>query len=263
MFAAIAPSYDLNNRVHSGWMDQRWRREAVRLAGIRPGDHVVDVACGTGDLTLALAAVGPLRVTGIDLTFDMLPLAVNKTARRHGRGHPAGATPTGAPPRSDGSSAAPGSSRSMCPVSYITGDALALPLADHCCDVVTIAFGIRNVQDVSAALREFRRVLRPGGRLVILEFSEPSAPILGTLYRWYSKKVMPSTATWIAGDRTGAYRYLPMSVATFLTPAELMERMSEAGFTRVTATPRTLGVVTLYRGEVAAGGAGAEASCGS
>lgn len=229
MFAAIAPAYDLNNRLHSLGIDLYWRRRTVRMADVRPGDHVVDVACGTGDLTLALARAGPARVTGVDFTYEMLPIAGRKTLRRRAAG---------------------------CPVTYVTGDAQALPLADACCDVVTIAFGIRNVQDVSAALGEFRRVLRPGGRLVILEFSQPSVPLLGALYRWYSTRLMPWTATWVARDRSGAYRYLPSSVATFLTPDELMRRMALAGFSRVVARPLTLGVVTVYRGEVASGDGG-------
>lgn len=220
MFAAIAPSYDLNNRLHSGWIDQYWRRKAVQWAEVRPNDHVVDVACGTGDLSLAFARARPARVTGVDFTYEMLPLARRKPAVG-------------------------------CPVEYVTGDAQCLPLPDGCCDVVSIAFGIRNVQDVSAALREFRRVLRPGGRVVVLEFAVPPNRLIRALYSFYSAKVMPLTATWISRDRSGAYRYLPQSVETFVTPDQMTALLAEAGFGDVRARPLTFGTVVVYTGWVA------------
>lgn len=219
MFAAIAPSYDLNNRLHSGWIDQYWRRKAVQWAGVRPTDHVVDVACGTGDLSLAFARAQPARVTGVDFTYEMLPLARRKVA-------------------------------AGCRVDYVTGDAQCLPLPDGCCDVVSIAFGIRNVQDVSAALREFRRVLRPGGRVVVLEFAVPPNRLIRAVYNFYSARVMPLTATWISRDRSGAYKYLPQSVETFLTPVQMTRLLAEAGFADVRARPLTFGTVVVYTGLV-------------
>lgn len=221
MFASIARSYDLNNRVHSLWQDQAWRRFAVRRAAPRPTDVVLDVACGTGDLSEAFALAGAARIVGLDFTFEMLEIARTKADSRPG-GWNAGR------------------------ITYIQGDAQKLPLADASVDVVSIAFGIRNVLDVAQALREFRRVLRPGGRLVILEFAEPRlAPV-----RWfndlYCRRIMPLTATWIARDKSGAYKYLPKSVATFLSPAQMAALLRDAGFATVEATPLSLGICVCY-----------------
>ncbi|HUB26432.1 MAG TPA: ubiquinone/menaquinone biosynthesis methyltransferase, partial [Tepidisphaeraceae bacterium] len=195
MFAAIAPSYDLNNRLHSLWMDQSWRRRAVKLADLKSTDRVVDVACGTGDLSLrfarALDSPKPGQVIGIDFTHEMLPIARQKSGDQ--------------------------------PVYWLNGDALCLPLPDASADVVSIAFGIRNVADPAAACREFRRVLRPGGRLIILEFSLPANPLLRALYNFYFRRILPRTATWISGDKTGAYRYLPESVNTFIDRASMTQ----------------------------------------
>ena len=224
MFAAIAPSYDLNNRLHSLWMDQWWRRRAVQLAELKPTDQVVDVACGTGDLGMrfatALDTLGPAakRVVGIDFTYEMLPIARRKSQLK--------------------------------PLLLLNGDALALPLADGSADVVSIAFGIRNVSDPAAACREFRRVLRPGGRLLILEFSLPVNPILRGLYNFYFRRVLPRTATWISGDKTGAYKYLPESVNTFIDRSAMMGMMKAAGFGEVRQVPMTFGVCVCYRGLV-------------
>jgi len=220
MFAAIAPSYDLNNRLHSLWQDQRWRRKAVGLAHPRPGETVVDVACGTGDLTLAFAGrLSGGRVIGIDFTHAMLPIARQKSAIRN--------------PRSA--------------ITFSCGDALALPLPAACADVVSIAFGIRNVQDPAAALREFVRILRPGGRVIILEFSLPTNALLRAMYNFYFRKILPFTATLISRDRTGAYRYLPESVNTFLGREQMMQMMRDAGFVQVQQFPMSFGVCVCYR----------------
>ena len=242
MFAAIAPSYDLNNRLHSLWQDQRWRRKAVKLANLCEDDVVVDVACGTGDLTIAMAHglwphLGdwpPARgqAVGIDFTFPMLPLARAK-ARRFVEGKV--------------------NVRTLTTDDYmvwLNGDAQSLPLPDACCDVVSIAFGIRNVQDPSAALREFRRVLRPGGRAIVLEFSLPNNRALRALYNFYFRQILPRTATLISGDKTGAYRYLPESVNTFITRDRMVQMMRDAGFANVEQFPMTFGVCVCYRGIV-------------
>jgi demethylmenaquinone methyltransferase/2-methoxy-6-polyprenyl-1,4-benzoquinol methylase len=133
-------------------------------------------------------------------------------------------------------------------VRFVTGDAQALPLPDACCDVVSIAFGIRNVADPAVAIREFFRVLRPGGRLIILEFSLPTNPLLRGLYNFYFRKILPRTATFISGDKTGAYKYLPESVNTFIGREQMAGMMRDAGFADVTQHPMTFGVCVAYRG---------------
>ena len=222
MFGAIAGKYDLNNRVHSLWRDQAWRRAAVKAAGVRAGDVVVDVACGTGDLTEMFAATAAERVTGVDFTPQMLEIARKKGARR----------------------AAAGPAR----VTYVEGDAQALALADASADVVSIAFGIRNVTEPAKAIAEFSRILKPGGRLVILEFSKPAFPPARWFNDWYCGWLMPRTATWISGDKSGAYKYLPMSVATFMDPGEMRDMMERAGFRGVTSRGMTMGICVCYRG---------------
>jgi len=253
MFAAIAPSYDINNRLHSLWMDQRWRRKAVKLARLNPTDVVVDVACGTGDLTIAMHASklgmawgtrSPAATLGIDFTFQMLPLARIKTTaalHRSDEGPRRGCPREALWRRAD-----------ACPdaVRYVNGDAQALPFPDASADVVSIAFGIRNVQDPAAAIREFRRILRPGGRLIILEFSLPTNPVLRGMYNFYFRQVLPRTATLISGDKTGAYKYLPESVNTFIGREQMMGMMRDAGFADVEQHPMTFGVCVCYRGRV-------------
>ena len=246
MFAAIAPSYDLNNRLHSLWMDQRWRRKAVKLAELKLTDVVVDVACGTGDLTLSFVhalwnlppkyELDKRQVIGVDFTYAMLPIARQKAKRRR----PVHLIQDFCT-REEMFSYADNTA-------WLNGDAQSLPLPDACCDVVSIAFGIRNVQDPARALREFRRVLRPGGRLIILEFSLPTNPVLRGLYNFYFRKILPRTATLVSGDRTGAYRYLPESVNTFIGREQMTRMMGEAGFSDVTQHPMTFGVCVGYRG---------------
>ena len=160
------------------------------------------------------------RYLGIDFTFEMLPIASRKSSFYN----------------------------LASTIRYLNGDAQSLPLPDACCDVVSIAFGIRNVQDPAKALREFRRVLRPGGRLIILEFSLPTNPVLRGLYNFYFRKILPRTATLVSGDKTGAYQYLPESVNTFIGREQMTRMMGDAGFSDVSQHPMTFGVCVGYRG---------------
>lgn len=219
MFGAIAGAYDLNNRLHSFGRDQSWRRRAVAMVDVGPEDDVLDVACGTGDLAEAFCDAQPRSVLGVDFTPEMLELAAAKAARRTRQGRPS-------------------------PL-YRSGDATDLALPNGSFDIVSIAFGIRNVSDPRKALTEFLRVLRPGGRLVIVEFSRPRNAVLALLNDLYMRRVMPLSATLISGDRSGAYRYLPRSIDTFEGPEALAEQIAGAGLEVVTQERRTFGVCTI------------------
>ncbi len=224
MFSAIAGAYDLNNRLHSFGLDQAWRRKAVRMACVQAGEDVVDVACGTGDLTELFAKTAAGSVLGLDFTPPMLDIARTKSARtRHAH----------AVPR------------------YEHGDATKLSLADGSADVLSIAFGLRNVGDPRKALAEFRRVLRPKGRLVVLEFDEPRNAIIRAANRLYTHRIMPWTASIIARDGSGAYRYLPRSVETFLDRDALRSTMLEVGFASVEQRPLTFGTCVVSVARVA------------
>ncbi len=222
MFASIAPAYDLNNRVHSFGLDQRWRRRAVQTAGVKPSDVVLDVACGTGDLTELFARAGAQRVVGVDFTAAMLDIARSKRTR-----HAATAA-----------------------IEYEQGDAMALTVETASVDIVSIAFGLRNVSAPTIALAEFRRVLRPGGRLVVLEFDEPTNGLIRAANRFYTHRIMPWTASLLARDTSGAYRYLPRSVETFLSRDRLREAILAAGFARVEQTALTFGTCVISCGHV-------------
>lgn len=213
MFDAIAPTYERVNRWFSFGRDAAWRREAVRLAKVGAADAVLDVACGTGDFSRAFAAGGAGQVVGCDFALGMLKLAAQRPVSR---------------------------------ATWCAGDALTLPFADATFDVASCAFGVRNFQNLDAGLREFHRVLRGGGRAVILEFTRPARRVIRGAYEWYSGKVMPLLATWMSRDRIGAYRYLPRSVVSFPGATEMSDRLRAAGFSRVLASPRTFGVVTIY-----------------
>lgn len=238
MFNAIAKSYDLNNRVHSLGRDQSWRRAAVKAAQVKAGDRVLDCACGTGDLTLAfmraLWRLGPPaseQVVGLDFTAGMLDVAREKGKRIL------------APVKADPRPIFLGDR-----IQWIQGDAMNLPFPDASFDIVSIAFGIRNVSDPAKAFAEFHRVLKPGGRLVVLEFSEPKNAFLKWAYGFYFRHVMPRTAALIARDRSGAYDYLPRSVQTFLSREGMVKMYGAAGFGQVKAKPLTFGIAVVYVG---------------
>ncbi|HOA74381.1 MAG TPA: bifunctional demethylmenaquinone methyltransferase/2-methoxy-6-polyprenyl-1,4-benzoquinol methylase UbiE [Phycisphaerae bacterium] len=215
MFDAIAPTYECVNTISSAGRDRYWRREMVRLAEVRPDDIQLDIACGTGDVarTFAEAAVRPRQIIGADFSASMLILAAGR-------------------PIAGGS--------------FVQADALRLPFADASTTLVTCAFGIRNFQDLATGLREMHRVLKPNGRAVILEFSLPQAAWLRGLYLFYIHRLMPTIATWISRDRSGAYRYLPRSVVSFPCSGEVVSALHAAGFERASVHPRTFGIVSIY-----------------
>jgi len=224
MFTSIAPRYDLLNHVLSLNVDRLWWRRTARtfqhILG-RSDARVLDLCCGTGDMTFALrrqAGKGTSQIVGADCALAMLQRAVANSAAL--------------------TSSRPG---------WIEADALALPLPNEHFDLVTSAFGFRNLADYDAGLREIVRVLRPGGECGILDFSEPKG-LMGAFYRIYFKEVLPRIGTMISGVR-GPYAYLPASVQRFPQPDELLERMKRAGFGEATWTPYTFGIAGLYRGK--------------
>ncbi len=252
MFDAIAPTYERVNAVASLGRDAVWRRRALAAAGVRAGDVALDICCGTGDMVRALAACVPaLRlVIGLDFAAQMLaagryaeggardtPGSGLEGARGAGQAGSAGKPHRGTPDAGSGA-----------PIQLIRGDALRLPLADASVDVLTCVFGVRNFADLGVGLREMYRVARPGGRVVILEFTLPERAWLRWGYRVYCERVLPLLGRLISQERVGAYEYLARSIRTFEPAAALAERLRGAGFADVTATPMNLGGVVLYRG---------------
>lgn len=225
MFNAIAPRYALINSVFSVGRDAAWRRFAVRLAAVRRDDDALDIACGTGDLTRLFAFAQPRRVLGCDFAHEML-LRAESAKKRIVRSGQANHCTLG-------------------PV-WIETDALRLPFRDGSFSIVSCAFGVRNFHDLDAGLAEMRRVLRRGGRAVILEFTRPGNRLVRALYEFYSNRLMPLGATLLSGDTSGAYRYLPRSVVSFLDAEQMITRLRGAGFHQCTATPLSFGVVTVY-----------------
>jgi demethylmenaquinone methyltransferase / 2-methoxy-6-polyprenyl-1,4-benzoquinol methylase len=226
MFTEIAPRYDFLNHLLSLEMDRVWRaRTARRLRPIlsRPNARALDLCCGTGDLAFALARSGPAQVIGADFSHAMLMRANTKT-KTHGQQ---------ANPQS--------------PAGFFEADALRLPFADASFDLVTSAFGFRNLANYESGLREILRVLKPGGTLAVLEFSEPPPGLPGDLYRWYCRKVLPKIGGLLSGN-PNAYKYLPTSVARFFRPDELAVSMTQVGFAAVAFELWTLGSVALHTG---------------
>jgi len=216
MFSSLAVRYDLLNSVLSQGQDRRWRRRAAQLTRAQPGDRVLDVCSGTGALAALLwRRVGAQgEVIGVDLTEAMLEVAKARV---------------------------PG-------VTFLVGDACQLPFPDRRFAAATMAFGLRNIKERRLALRELARVLRPGGRAVILEFSQVH-PLLRTGYAWYSRYVIPPIARRILG-RDSAYRYLTESIAAFVPPEVVSKWMWEAGFQSVRLHRMTAGVVTIHVGRL-------------
>jgi len=219
MFASIAGRYDLLNHVLSFGLDFYWWWRMARLAGARPGTRFLDVAAGTGDSSVALARRGA-EVVSTDFTHAMLRLGPAKFREKR---------------LADRIWASSGA------------DAQRLPFRDSSFDGVTICYGIRNVEDRARAFAEFRRVLRPGGRLTVLEFSTPVIPVFRGLYRWYSLRLLPRIGGWISGDPS-AYAYLPESIRTFPAQADLAREIEGAGFNEVRWTNFSGGIVAIHCG---------------
>jgi len=212
MFDRIAPVYDLMNRVMTVGLDGRWRRLTAESA-VRKGDRVLDAACGTGDLAVADLKAGASRVTGLDFSEAMLERA-----------------------------------RKKAPLEWIQGDMLALPFADATFDAATVGFGVRNVADLELALRELRRVLRPGGRLAILEITQPRGALKPFFSLWFDR-IVPALGKVLPGGT--AYTYLPESVKRFPHAERLAELLGEVGFVSVRFRLLAGSIVALHTGEAA------------
>ena len=215
MFDAIAERYDFLNHLLSAGLDKRWRKQAIDALHLTGRETVLDLCTGTADLALAAATAErrAKRVVGIDFSAAMLQIGKTKTAATA--------------------------------IDLIRGDATRIPLCDASVDATTIGFGIRNVEQPEVACREIARVLRPGGMLVVLEFSLPRTPALRKFYLWYFRNVLPRLGRLIS-KHPSAYNYLPASVEAFPSPEEFSQLLCDAGFGTVRAVPLTFGVVYMF-----------------
>jgi len=221
MFDAIAGQYDLLNHLLSAGIDRRWRKRAIQALSLTGRERVLDLCAGTADLAISAIRAQPpaARVVGVDFADAMLRVGQEKI--KQGR-------------LSDR-------------ITLVRGDATRVPLADGAVDAVTIGFGIRNVENTAAACGEMHRVLAPGGRIAILEFSIPATPGVRTLYLWYFNHVLPRLGRLIS-RHASAYGYLPASVGAFASPDEFVTILRQRGFVDVAAVRLTFGIVVLYTG---------------
>lgn len=221
MFGAIAPKYDFLNRLLSFGIDRRWRKQAVRLLKYREGARILDVATGTGDVALEIARSTPasVRITGADFCKEMVELGEVKVA----------------------------ASQYAERIDFKVAPCEDLPFASDTFDSITIAFGIRNVVDRKLGLAEMWRVLRPGGRMIILEFSTPRSQLFRQIYYFYFRRLLPVVGGLFS--RYNAYKYLPDSVLEFPSHEEFSRMMSEAGFRNIHLHELTFGIATIYAGE--------------
>jgi demethylmenaquinone methyltransferase/2-methoxy-6-polyprenyl-1,4-benzoquinol methylase len=219
MFDAIAGRYDVLNHVLSAGIDRRWRARAIQSLKLTGSERVLDLCTGTGDLAIAAVRARPsaARVVGVDFSGAMLRVGHTKlrTARIDDR------------------------------IAMVQGDATRIPVAGASMDAVTIGFGIRNVEDMDAACAELHRVLKPGGRLAILEFAVPTLPVFSGLYGWYVRRVLPQIGRALSRNDS-AYAYLPASISAFATPDEFVKILRLAGFREISPIPLMLGSVILY-----------------
>jgi demethylmenaquinone methyltransferase/2-methoxy-6-polyprenyl-1,4-benzoquinol methylase len=221
MFDAIAARYDLLNHLLTAGIDRRWRTRAIRSLALTGHERVLDLCTGTADLAIAARAARPpaSRVVGVDFAGAMLHVGREKLRRW----------------RLDDA------------IALVRGDAMRIPVADQAVDAATMAFGIRNVESVQAACDEILRVLKPGGRLAILEFAIPTAAAVRRPYLWYFNRILPRIGRLVS-RHNAAYGYLAASVGAFSRPDELVTILRQRGFVDVSAIPMTLGIVFLYTG---------------
>jgi demethylmenaquinone methyltransferase/2-methoxy-6-polyprenyl-1,4-benzoquinol methylase len=227
MFTQIAPRYDLLNHLLSGQLDRLWRaRTASRFRPIldRADAIVLDLCCGTGDLAFSLARGSRARIIGADFSHAMLVHARRKSGALHSSSEPMTAA---------------------APMPFLEADALQLPFADNSFDLITTAFGFRNLANYEAGLREIQRILKPGGSVAILEFTEPPTGLVGNFYRFYFRNILPCVGGLISGD-SSAYTYLPRSVLRFFRPAELAALMGGVGYASPKFEVWTFGTVALH-----------------
>ena len=221
MFSSIAGQYDFLNHLLSLNIDRRWRRELAKYARVKPGDNILDVCTGTGDVAIRFAQADDAgEIVGIDLSEEMLQIARWKTKRK-----------------------APGEK-----IKLLRVDALKLPFRDNCFDIVSIGFGLRNIGHYKKGISEMVRILRGGGRLVILEFSPPRGSLFGTCYGLYLDLIIRTVGGVISGSAS-AYRYLCTSIANFLEPEEIIELMKEEGLKELYSERLSGGIAYIYRGE--------------
>jgi len=221
LFSRIAGRYDRMNRLMSLGRDMTWRRRAIQLAQVPPGGRLLDVAVGTGDMAFACLELAPsVHVTGVDITIEMMQLGQSKENRRTTQCYPIG---------------------------WTDGDALRLPYTDETFDAVVSGFMLRNVTDVIVALKEQRRVVRPGGRVVCLEMTHPTLPVWRSIYPFIFGRLMPIVTGLLSGQ-PDAYRYLPASVANFVNAEQLKAFMERVGLRGVGYQTLMLGTVAIHVG---------------
>ncbi|QDT63163.1 bifunctional demethylmenaquinone methyltransferase/2-methoxy-6-polyprenyl-1,4-benzoquinol methylase UbiE [Calycomorphotria hydatis] len=230
MFGEIAPRYDLNNHLLSGGVDYYWRWLTVSKARkLLSGDApILDVCTGTGDLAFAFANAFPqIPVIGSDFTHEMLVIAEQKQAKQQ----------------------AAGKFKNSTPIPFLKADTQELPFSENTFQIVSVAFGLRNVSDTLRGLKEMARVTTPGGWVMVLEFSMPRNVVIGPLYRWYFRNVLPLIGQLVARNQQSAYNYLPESVGEFPDYERLGAIFEEAGLKNVSWTPLTFRIATLYVGQ--------------
>ena len=222
MFGEIAPKYDRMNHLLSMNMDKRWRSKTVKRLSPNENSKVLDVCCGTGDLAIAFSKStgGQCEVVGSDFCAEMLEIGRDKQAKLNLK----------------------------TPIRFVEADAQELPFDDNSFDIVSVAFGLRNVQDTDRGIKEMTRVCRPGGKVAILECTNPRRQPLKSMYLFYFQRILPKLGQMLARNSKKAYSYLPSSVSEFPAYEELIERMEANGLSQAEYFPMTFGVATLYVG---------------